>query len=46
MPNYFQIGPAVFDKMNSAWNGNLLATLKGDHRRIIPVKSGEIPPSG
>ena len=34
------------DKMNSAWNGNLLATLKGDHHRIIPVKSGEIPPSG
>ena len=31
---------------NSAWNGNLLATLKEDHPRIIPVKFGEIPPSG
>ena len=57
VPNYFQIGPVVFDKkifkvflfschgnQNSAWNGNILATLKGDHRRIIPVQFGEILP--
>ena len=31
---------------NSSWNGNLLANLKGDHPRIIPVKFGEILRSG
>ena len=31
---------------NSAWNGNLRTTLKGDYPRIIPVKFGETPPSG
>ena len=31
---------------NSAWNGNLLATLKGDHPMIISVKFGEILQSG
>ena len=27
---------------NSALNGNILATLKGDHPRIIPIKFREI----
>ena len=31
---------------NSAWNGNLLAALIGDLPSIIPVKFGEILPSG
>ena len=56
--NYFQNIPAVFDKIfkvfllgchgnqNSALNGNIIATLKGNHPRIIPVKFGEILPSG
>ena len=31
---------------NSAWNGNLSRTLRGNHPGIIPVKFGEIPSDG
>ena len=31
---------------NSAWNETLLADLKGDHRRNIPVNDGDILPCG
>ena len=58
VPNYFEIGPVIFDKkiflfpfgcdgnQNSAWNWILWTTLKWDHLIINTVKFDDNSPSG
>ena len=46
-PRFFKVFPlGCHANQISLWNGNILATFKGDRLSIIPVKFGEILQGG